>query len=244
MSLLHLLLRALMALVLIALPAHGADFDSANRAYESGDFEAARKSYESVIAKGEGTSNVFYNLGNTAFRAGDLGSAVLAYERALALEPAHPEATRNLQVARERAGARIPEGRWYDRIFPAWSGNIFAMTAAAAGWVGVFAFVLGRTKRGRTGAFGALAFVSLLVALYAGAGLWHVEQDRSLAIVTRKEAVARLAPAEQSGVAGTLPAGSRVQVVSERGDWIYCRMPGDALGWIPAADLQRVRLQT
>lgn len=238
------LLRAFIALALIALPAHASDFDAANRAYESGDFEAARKGYESLIERGGGTANVFYNLGNADFRVGDLGGAVLAYERALALEPAHPEARRNLEVARERAGAKVPVIPWYGRAFPAWHGDTFALVAAAAAWLAVLAFVFSRVHRARRGTFGVLAFISLLVALYGVAGLWYTEQDRSLAIITRKEAVARLGPAEQSGVAGTLPAGSRVQVVSERGEWIYCRLPGDALGWLPAADLQRVRLQT
>jgi len=49
--------------------------------------------------------NLFYDLGNAYFRTGDFGHAILNYERALALERHHPEATANLQIARDEAHA-------------------------------------------------------------------------------------------------------------------------------------------
>lgn len=234
----------IVSMALLVCSVMGADFDSANRAYDAGDFETARKEYQALVDAGQGTANVFYNLGNAEFRAGNLGAAILGYERALALKPDHPEAARNLALAREQAGAKVRAEQWYDRLFPAWHVNAFISIATVAGWAAVFAFIfmrLFRTVRGLLGTFGTAA---LLLALYAGGAVWRTEQERSLAIITTKEAVARLAPAEQSGVAGTFPAGSRVNVLSERGDWVYCRLPGEQLGWIPAADLQRVRLKT
>jgi len=51
------------------------------------------------------SANVFYDLGNAYFRTGDFGRAILNYQRALALERHHPEATANLQIARDEAHA-------------------------------------------------------------------------------------------------------------------------------------------
>ena len=81
-----------------------------------------------------------------------------------------------------------------------------------------------------------------MLAGYAGVGVWHLGQNRSLAIVLAKEAEARLAPAASAGPAATLPAGSQVRVLSERGDWVYCAMPGANRGWLPAGVLARVEL--
>ena len=86
----------------------------------------------------------------------------------------------------------------------------------------------------------ALVFASA-VALYAGLGVWHDRQERALGIVTVRETVARLSPADRAGVAETLPAGSRVRVLSERGEWIYCELPSGTRGWLAAGTMEKVR---
>ncbi|MCX6966873.1 MAG: tetratricopeptide repeat protein, partial [Verrucomicrobia bacterium] len=68
------------------------DFDAANRLFDKGDFQGARAKYETLVQAGTWSAHLFYNLGNAAFRLGDRPAAFLAYERALALEPNHPEA--------------------------------------------------------------------------------------------------------------------------------------------------------
>src|SRR6266699_3471498 len=82
-----------------------ADFAKANQAYAQDHFKEAISGYESLIRAGEWSANVFYDLGNAYFRTGDFGRSILNYERALALEPHHPEATANLQIARDEAHA-------------------------------------------------------------------------------------------------------------------------------------------
>ena len=59
---------------------------------------------------------MFYNLGNAQYRAGDLGRAILNYERALALEPQHPEAEANLRLVRDKARALELQSNWWDRL--------------------------------------------------------------------------------------------------------------------------------
>lgn len=224
--------------------ADAADFEAANRHYEQGQYAEAKQKYEEIVAEGEWTPNLFYNLGNTDFRLGATGRAILDYERTLALDPSHPEARRNLEFLRERAGSRVAPRRWYSVLFPQWRANTFALICTLAGWIAVFCFALlffGRTRRASLGWIGALA---ICVALYAGAGVWRAEQKQSLAIITAKEAVARLAPADQSDIAATLPAGSQVRVLTERGDWVYCALPGEGLGWLPVGVLERVRIRT
>ena len=39
-----------------------------------------------------------------------------------------------------------------------------------------------------------------------------------------------------------LPSGSEINILSERGDWIYAALPNDQRGWIPASSAQRVRM--
>src|SRR5438105_14428899 len=78
-----------------------AEFAKANQEFAQGHFKEAISGYEALIRAGQWSANVFYDLGNAYFRTSDFGGAIVNYERALALEPPHPEPTANLQLARD-----------------------------------------------------------------------------------------------------------------------------------------------
>ena len=233
-------IETLLALVLFAFaaPLRADDFDMANQLYDQGKFVDAKQLYERLVDRGEWSANLFLNLGNAAYRSDAPGRAILNYERALALDPTHAEARANLQWLRTQTGARVRARTWHDHAFLALSGDIFAVVAAVAGWGAIFfacAALFGRKAWG-------WATLLALLAGYAATGAFRADQDMSVAIVTAKEAAARLAPADRASVAEPLPAGSRVRVLSERGEWIYCALPGGGRGWIPDTQIEKVRL--
>ena len=210
-----------------------AEFDEANALYDAGKFGEAKQSYERLVGRGEWSANLFYNLGNAAYRSSAPGKAVLNYERALALEGTHAEARANLQWVREQSGAKMAPLRWWEYLHPILPGDVFAVMAALAFWVAIFALA-GRRY------FGWAAF-AFLVAAYAGVGVWRAEQESAMAIITGKETSAKLAPADRAALAESLPQGSRVRVLSERGEWVYCALPGGGRGWIAETALEKVR---
>lgn len=219
------------------------DFDAANRLFEGGKFAEAKRGYEALVARGSWSANLFYNLGNAEFRLGESGAAALDYERALALEPGHAEAAQNLRFVRERAGSRIAEPRWWEMLFPSVRGDVFAIAASAAGWLAVVTFLAALLTRGPApmGLWCGFLF-ALALAIYAGAGVWRDARNASLGVVIAKQADAKAAPADRSALAETLTAGSRVRVLSERGEWVYCELPAKGRGWLPAASVRKVRL--
>jgi tetratricopeptide (TPR) repeat protein len=222
-----------------------AQFAKANQEYAAGDFKAAIADYEELVRSGQDTSNVFYNLGNAYFRKSDFGRAILNYERALALEPHHPEAQANLRVARDEARAlELLPSRW-ERLFAFANENQFVVTAAIACWIGIFsivAWIFGR-RRGRSAVALSILSLSILVAaLVAVYQLSHGKNGQALAIVTGENVEARLATADNANRVLTLPAGSEIQIVSQRGDWIYAALPNNLRGWIPAKSAEQVRL--
>ena len=77
-------------------------FEKANKEFAAGDFKAAIAEYEAMVAAHEWSANLFYNLGNAYFRAHDFGRAILNYERALQIDPHHPEAEANLRLVRDQ----------------------------------------------------------------------------------------------------------------------------------------------
>ncbi len=96
-SLPKLVLLALAVFAALGGAVPAADFDSANQSYDQGKFAEAKDGYEKLLESGAGSANDYYNLGNVDFRLGSPGRAILDYERALALNPRHPEARANLK---------------------------------------------------------------------------------------------------------------------------------------------------
>lgn len=222
----------------------GGEFEAANRAYDQGKFAEAKRGYETLVEAGEWSANLFYNLGNADYRLGAPGRAILDYHRALAMEPAHPEALANLALLQKQTRAKQPAALWQDAVFVAQAMGVWTAVASSAGWIAVFGIVLILTsKREEKSGLWLATVAGLLVFGYAAGALWWRGQERSLAIVVEKETTARLAPADSAGLAESLPAGSRVRVLSERGEWIYCALPGAGRGWIPQQALERVRLR-
>jgi tetratricopeptide (TPR) repeat protein len=222
--------------------ANAGDFHAANQLYDQGKFTEAKQHYEQLAEAQPPSANVFYNLGNTNHRLGAPGPAMLAYERALALDPTHPEARANLALLHRQNGSRLWPESWLDRAFPGRNADVYVAVATIAAWLAIFCFALIFVRScGEKFGLWLGGIAGLIVAAYAGTAVWHLGKNRALAIVVAKEAEARLAPAESAGPAGTLPAGSQVRVLSERGDWIYCELPGSGRGWFPATSLERVR---
>ena len=221
------------------------DFDKANQEYAQGHFKEAISGYEALVRTGQWSANLFYDLGNTYFRVGDFGHAVLNYERALALERHHPEATANLQIARDEAHALELQQSGPERYVQFASVNQYSIAAAIAFWLAVFTIVVLIFARRRSATLKAMLIFCLLVsgvAIYAVYTLERGSNGSGLAIVTGKNVQARLATADTANSVLALPSGSEVKILSTRGDWIYAALPNNLRGWIPAKDAQQVRL--
>jgi tetratricopeptide (TPR) repeat protein len=229
----------------IALAQATAQFAKANQEYAAGDFNAAVNDYEELVRAGQDTPNLFYNLGNAYFRKKDFGRAILNYERALALDPHHAEAQANLRIARDDARALELTPAKFERWLSVATANQYAISAAIAFWVLAFCVVVLIFSRRRSRSVLALSILSLSIFAVAVFGAWTLAGGKNgagLAVVTAENADARLATADNANRVLTLPAGSEIQILSLRGDWIYASLPNNLRGWIPAKSAEHVRL--
>src|SRR5436309_9217277 len=222
-----------------------AQFAKANQEFAQGHFKESISGYEALIRSGQWSANVFYDLGNAYFRTGNFGRAILNYERALALERHHPEATANLQIARDEAHALEIQPSSLERYLQFASVNRYSIAAATAFWLAIFAmFALIFTQRrsARAIALSICCLLVLAVAVYAIFTLERGSKGQALAVVTGKDVQARLATADTANSVLALPAGSEIKILSTRGDWIYAALPNNLRGWIPAKNAEQVRL--
>jgi len=221
------------------------EFAKANQEYAQGHFKDAISGYETLVRAGLWSANLFYDLGNAYFRTGDFGRAILNYERALALERHHPEASANLQIARDEAHSLELQKSVPERYLEFASANHYSIAAAIAFWVAIFVAVGLIFARRRS----ATMIFSLIVCLLIGAGAIYAVlvlerggNGSALAIVTGRNVQARLATADTANSVLALPSGSEIKILSTRGDWLYAALPNDLRGWIPTKDAEQVRL--
>ncbi|HWB58312.1 MAG TPA: hypothetical protein VG733_02425 [Chthoniobacteraceae bacterium] len=220
-----------------------ADFDQAGQAYDQAKYSDAERLYESVARGGHYSPQLFYNLGNTEFRLEKYGPAILNYERALSLSPGNPEIEANLAYARAQSGARIAERNWRDDAVMNFSATTYGWAAAVGVWVAIFALAaLWLTRAGKTGPVLA-AICGVAVLGYSLFAISQIAKNDALAIVTAKSTQARSAPTGESTLTATLPAGSRVWILEQRGAWVYCRLTDSDKEWLPADSIERVRPQ-
>jgi tetratricopeptide (TPR) repeat protein len=221
-----------------------AQFAIANQEYAAGNFKAATDDYEALVRAGQDTPNLFYNLGNAYFRKNNFGRAILNYERALALDPHHPESEANARIARDEARALELVPTRSERLFAFADENQLVVTAAIAFWIGIFsiaAWMIGRRRSRSALALSILSLSIFAIAVVASYQLSHGRNGPGLAIVTGDKVDARLATADNANRVLTLPAGSEIKIVSQRGDWIYAALPNNLRGWIPATGAEQVR---
>jgi tetratricopeptide (TPR) repeat protein len=222
-----------------------AEFAKANQEYAQGHFKEAIASYEALVRAGQWNANLFYDLGNAYFRMRDFGRAILNYERTLALDQHHPEATANLQIARDESRALELQPTILERYLQFASINQYSIAAAVAFWLGIFGIAALIFARRRSAALISLTILCLLVctmAVWAIHTLANGSKGRALAIVTGKDVQARLATADTANSVLALPAGSEIKILSTRGDWMYAALPNDLRGWIQTKNAEQVRL--
>ena len=218
---------------------HAQSFRTANEAFLAGEFEAAYSGYQNLLEEQQISADLFYNLGNASYRLERPGEAALWYERALTLDPTHTEAAQNLRFLERSAGLlrfdSSGDGKPLDRV----RRDTLVLAATVCGWLAVLGMAAAMTLRLGPGIRSSLWILSpmlLAATVLAGYGIYLKQRERSnigdLAIVTANDSQAFTSPARGSKVI-SLPAGSQVQQVSDRGSWQYIEIPGNLRGWIP-----------
>lgn len=214
-------------------------FDSGNEAYASGRYQDAIREFESVAARKEYSSALFYNLGNAFFRSGRTGEAVLNYERALWLNPSDPDARANLRFVRKTAGLFEPAREWW-QVLPGWlSLNAWSWMACGSWFVLSALLILRRWKRDLTVLKPVIAVASIMLAVSLASALIRVPDTRQ-AVVLAVEAPLRVAPLEKSAATATLRAGDEVRIANAREGFLYVETEDGKAGWATDKEVQPI----
>src|SRR5690606_14959884 len=75
-------------------------FEEGNSAYNQGEYETAKDLYEEILAGGETSAELYYNLANSHFKLDNLAPSIYYYEKALQLDLNDSDIRNNLNIAR------------------------------------------------------------------------------------------------------------------------------------------------
>lgn len=232
-------LQILAAVLLFAVAARGDEFTAAKSAYDAGKFEEAAAQYRKILADGNFSSELFFNLGNAEFKQGSVGAAVLSYRRAWTLAPRDPDIRANLGFTLERANASGPELSLPARALTRVSESEWALLAVASNWLAaalVVAWLLGFRRAGVLRAAGALALLGVL----AVAGILQWRSLRALPeLVIQEKTQALFGPFGEATRKFELPEGSIVREISREGEWVNVRAGGET-GFVRIRKCERV----
>ena len=217
-----------------------AQFEEANRLYETGQFAEAATLYRAA-GTNRVSANLLFNLGNAHYKDGQLGRAMAAYHRSLRLDPRNPETQANLRFAREQANTHPPaltlRQRWLRNL------SLGEWTALASAAITLLLLLLAarQLKPGafegnpswiRLPALGALG-AALLLALAASD---HFSDSR--AFVIEAKAVVRNGPLEESPESFKATDGTELLVHDRKGDFLEIETALGQKGWIHSGNVE------
>lgn len=244
-----------LTILLIPLLTNGQDlkalFDQANEAYKRSEYNHAIDLYQEILATGNVSAEIYYNLGNAYFKDNQLGKSILNYERALKLEPADTDIQYNLQLAKSKTVDKEDERlllfyeAWWKSLYMMQSSDAWAITAIIFIFLffiftGSYLFVRVRIIR-KTSFYAALIFMlfSVLSIVFAQKQ-YNILTDNTHAIVMNPRVTAKSSPSAQSPDLFLIHEGTKLNIRSAINEWYEIQLPDGNIGWIKQESVQKI----
>lgn len=200
--------------------------------------EAASALYQQAIdtwlsIKGETTSaNLHYNMGNAYFQLGEWGRAALQYEKALSLDPGHPEARANLSYTLERNGIEQRRSGTWRSLSRTLNLDTWTWLAAGAFWLGLILWLVPRLYQ-RSSLFSRCgASLCGLIVLVSLAAVLDYRSQQADGIILQNDSPLKIAPTEASQPLAYLQAGLRARITQTYQNYYYIETRTGDGGWI------------
>lgn len=225
--------------------------DSAEVYFKNGEYQKTIETYEKIVAAGEESAALFYNLGNAYYKNRNIPLAIVNYERARVLAPTDEDVIFNLRIAKTQTVDKIESvpmfflSDWYNSATGLFSTNIWA-------YLSVFTFLFSLSLLlfyffSRSVRLKKLTFLSaallLMISLLSMASSYNqkgLNYDRSFAIITNPSVNIKSSPDENSTSLFILHSGTKLQVLDQIQDWYKVKIENGETGWIKLEDVEKV----
>lgn len=217
-----------------------AQFETGNKLYEEKKFADAAACYQGILAAGQASAEVYFNLGNARFKANQLGWAIAAYREAERLTPRDPDLRANLQFARNQVeGPTLKPTRW-QKLFGTLSLNEWTGLAATGLWLTFGLLALMQLRPGLKATLKTPVLLAGLTTVLLGAGLGvaaQVNPTAGMVIVTARDVAVRNGPLQESQTAFSVHDGAELRIVDRKDDWLQVTDGTRRVGWLKRSDV-------
>lgn len=227
-------------------------FELGNQLYQKGKYDEAVTAYQSVLDKGQASSELYFNLGNSYYKLNKVAPTIYYYEKALVLNPGNTDAINNLKFAQKRTIDEIkvvPKVgfnkllRDFTAIYHyntwAWISIVFSVLFLCF-FVGYYFSELALKKR--IFFFGMFALTSLLIVSVSAAIFEKNYFDNEKpAIVFAEMTDVKSEPQKMATTTVTLHEGTKVFVEESVDNWIKIQLTDGSEGWIEKSAIKEVK---
>ncbi|MGZ3864367.1 MAG: tetratricopeptide repeat protein [Bacteroidia bacterium] len=222
--------------------------NDAAAAYSKQEYKKAISLYESILARGEASAPLYYNLGNAYYKENQLGKAIYFYELAKKISPNDEDIKNNLQLANSKlidkietkenffAGA-IKSGIYTLLSTNGWARLNILSLVLALGFFFLF-ITSGNLLFKRSGfLLGVLFAITFLISFAIGYASLRNLNKRSQAIVTDQVVQVMNAPTSHAKPKFSLHEGTKLNVLSTNDEWTSVQLANGNEGWIKTQHL-------
>lgn len=247
-----LLTTVLLLGALLQLNAQGmASFNQGNQAYNEGNYQEAISFYESVLAAGEHSFELYYNLGNAYYKLNDIANSIYFFEKAKMINPEDNDLLVNLAFANQMTIDAIAEkentgiSKFFDQLVKQLDLNSWATLAIVFSilFVGSYIlFLLSNKTIIKRLAF-AVSVTAVLISLSAyGLGLSHQSKEKKdQPAIVFSEVVLKAEPNERAQALFSLHPGTKLQLVDHLGEWSEVQIADGQTGWVPNTRIKALK---
>lgn len=226
-------------------------FEQGKEQYRAEKYQEAINNWMKIIANGEHSSALYFNVANAYYKLNQIGPSIYYYEKALQLSPNDSEIKNNLVFAQNAtvdAIEPLPQ-----TLFAKWDAKLSKLlTFNGWAWTSVFAVILFmllflgyyfsyQSQKKRMFFLGSLLSIFvILTGLIMAFRTFHKAENKKEAIVFSEVSEVKNEPRLSSETAFKLHEGTKVSIQVVEDNWCKILLADGKDGWIILEDIKEL----
>ena len=220
--------------------------DSAKNAYDKANYKEAITIYKKIIASGETSYKLHYNLANAYYKNNEIGKAIYQYQLAHKLNPSDEDVKHNLTIANKHTKDQIEsKENYFAKNIE--SGVLHGLSTTGWAWSSIFTlcfamlsfalFTIVIKYKKILFWLGSIATLSCIVSFTIGYIALQKIITHKNAVIIVEEVSALNAPTEDAKEQFRLHEGTKVNVLETNSNWTSIQLENGNEAWVKTKDL-------
>jgi tetratricopeptide (TPR) repeat protein len=225
--------------------------DKAKDYFDQGAYEQALTIWYDMVASGNTSAGLYYNIGLAESGLNHTGKAMLAYEQALRINPGNRAIQKAISLERENIlNATIPIPSfflkvWYRQLVMLFRPGVWALLGLAVLVFLLFRFFMLQKRNPvewKNQVAGMRYGMAGAILLLLMASMSSIELQRGNEAIIGRPCAFHQAPSADSPVISDIGEGEKVLIADQIGDWFNVYLLNQDAGWVRSECLVYIRI--